>query len=54
MIVMIMEKVPACLRSTLSLWFLEPQKGVFAGNAPEQIRDEIWRKSIDLAAALPR
>ena len=51
MIVMIMEKVPACLRGTLSLWFLEPKEGVFVGNAPEQIRDEIWQKTIDLCSS---
>jgi CRISPR-associated endoribonuclease Cas2 subtype I-E len=47
-LVMIMEKVPACLRSTLSLWLTEPKEGVFVGNATKQVRDEIWAKAVEL------
>jgi CRISPR-associated protein Cas2 len=43
-LVMIMERVPAYLRSKLSAWFSEPREGVFVGNTSEQVRDELWEK----------
>jgi CRISPR-associated endoribonuclease Cas2 subtype I-E len=43
-LVMIVEKVPAYLRSKLSAWFSEPREGVFIGNTNERVRDELWEK----------
>ncbi len=46
MLVMIIEKVPAALRPTLSGWLTEPKEGVFIGNATDRVREELWAKSI--------
>lgn len=50
MVVLILEKVPASLRGTLSRWMIEPRTGVFVGTLSALVRDKLW----DQIAANPR
>ncbi len=44
MVVMVLEKVPASLRGSLSRWMIEPHTGVFVGHVSALVRDLLWEK----------
>jgi len=44
MVVLIVTAVKPGLRGELTRWMLEPQAGVFVGNLPARVRDQLWRK----------
>jgi ABC-type dipeptide/oligopeptide/nickel transport system permease component len=45
-IVLILERVPATLRSELSRWLIEPRVGVFVSGVSAMVRDRLWEKAV--------
>ena len=45
MVVLILERVPAGLRGSLSRWLLELKAGVFVGSVSGMVRERLWAKA---------
>jgi CRISPR-associated protein Cas2 len=44
MVVMVLERVPTCLRGELTRWLVEPSPRVFVGHVNAMVRDRLWEK----------
>ena len=51
MVVLILENVPRSLRGELSRWMVEVDTGVFVGSLSATVRDLLWGKCVERAAA---
>jgi CRISPR-associated protein Cas2 len=51
MLVMILEKVPVCLRGELTRWLIEPHPGVFVGHLIAMVRQRLWDKCCKAAGS---
>ncbi|MCE1180668.1 MAG: type I-E CRISPR-associated endoribonuclease Cas2e [Micrococcales bacterium] len=49
MVVLILTAVPAGLRGHITRWLLEISPGVFVGHLPRRVRDELWRRVVELS-----
>lgn len=50
MVVIILEKVPRCLRGELTRWLLEVDTGVLVGRVSATVRDLLWSRCVREAA----
>jgi CRISPR-associated protein Cas2 len=41
--VICLEAVPSAVRGSLSRWMIEPAEGIFVGELPASVRDEVWQ-----------
>lgn len=41
------EAVPDAIRGTLTRWMIEPVTGVFVGELPKKVREEVWKMIIE-------
>lgn len=44
MVVLLLRKAKPGFRGELSRWLLEAAPGVFVGNVPARVRDQLWEK----------